>query len=51
MLDEEITSVDQLIQSGKSENIEFKSTMRVNLYTSKKDCKIEMAFFKLLLHS
>lgn len=46
--DEEITSAEQLIQGGESENIEFKSTMRVNLYTNNKDPKIEMAFLKTI---
>lgn len=46
--DAEITSIDQLIQGGESENIEFKSTMRVNLYTNAKDQKIEMAFLKTI---
>jgi hypothetical protein len=46
--DDEITSVKQLIQGGESENIEFKSTMRVNLFTNNKDQKIEMAFLKTI---
>lgn len=45
---EEVTSAEQLIQGGESENIEFKSTLRVNLYTNNKDPKIEMAFLKTI---
>lgn len=46
--DEDTFSISQLIQNGESENIEFKSTLRVNLYTKEKDPKIEMACLKTL---
>lgn len=46
--DEETTSIEQLIQGGESENIEFKTTLRVNLYTNIEDSKIEMSFLKTI---
>jgi len=48
--DEEKESIPaaQLIQGGESENIEFKSTLRVNLYTKNNDQKIEMASLKTI---
>lgn len=45
---ETTTPIDQLIQEGESENIEFKSTLRTNLYTNHKDPKIELAFLKTI---
>jgi len=46
--DEDTISISQLIQNGEAENIEFKSTLRVNLYTKEKDPKIEMACLKTM---
>lgn len=40
------TQISQTIQSGESHRVEFKSTLRWNLYTDKSDRKIENACLK-----
>ncbi|MEM8484962.1 MAG: RNA-binding domain-containing protein [Bacteroidota bacterium] len=41
-------STAELIRQGESENVEFKSTFRMNLYTNKKDRSIEKAALKTI---
>ncbi len=42
-------SLEEQILNGESENVEFKSTLRINLHTNKKDPKIENACLKTLV--
>lgn len=41
-------SVDQLATSGESDQVEFKSTLRVNQHTGQKDARMEQAVLKTL---
>lgn len=41
-------AIQELIQSGESENFELKSTLRMNLYTKEKDRKMEDSVIKTL---
>jgi hypothetical protein len=45
---EERIGVEQLISLGESDTLEFKSTMRWNLYTDKKDKRIEHSALKTI---
>ncbi len=40
--------IDDLIQLGEGEQIEFKSTLRVNLHTGQKDPRMELAILKTI---
>jgi len=40
--------VDRLIESGEGEQLELKSTLRVNLHTGQKDPKMELAILKTI---
>ena len=40
--------IDQIIANGESSQVEFKSTIRTNLHTDKKDPKMEMAVLKTI---
>ncbi len=40
--------IDQIVASGESENIELKSTLRVNLHTGNRDPKMEQAILKTI---
>lgn len=40
--------VIELIRSGESHNVEFKSTLRMNLRSQKKDSELELAVFKTI---
>ena len=44
----ENVSTDELIQNGETENVEFKSTLRWNIHTQKKDDAIEHASLKTI---
>ena len=41
-------SADDIISQGESENIEFKSTLRINLHTQDKDSRIENTVMKTI---
>jgi len=41
-------SVEELVQDGEGKRLEFKSTLRVNLHTSKPDTNIELACLKTI---
>lgn len=41
--------IDELVRGGESEQVEFKSSMRINLHTGKPDRKIELAVLKTLV--
>jgi len=43
-----VLPVEVLIETGESELIEFKSTLRVNLHTGQKDPRVEMAAIKTI---
>ncbi len=45
----ETTVIDKLIDSGESDRLEFKSTLRWNLHTNSKDPKIEHATLKSIV--
>ena len=40
--------IKKIIKKGESENVEFKSTLRINIYTEKPDHKIEHAILKTI---
>ena len=40
--------IPRLVVDGESETLEFKSTLRINLHTGKKDPKMELAILKTL---
>ena len=44
------TSIDvnQLVETGESDEIEFKSTLRINLHTQQKDAKMELAVLRTI---
>ncbi len=44
----EQTSTEEIIRQGESDSVEFKSTLRWNLYANKKDKKIEHAALKTI---
>lgn len=44
----EQTSTEEIIRQGESDSVEFKSTLRWNLYTNKKDKNIEHAALKTI---
>ena len=41
-------SLNDIIENGESSEVEFKSTLRVNLHTGNKDLKIELAALKTI---
>jgi hypothetical protein len=41
-------NIEQLVRDGESEALEFKSTLRINLHTGRKDPKMELAILKTL---
>jgi len=43
-----ISSVEEIIRKGESSSIEFKSTLRTNLYSNQKDPKIEHSCLKTI---
>ncbi len=43
---EQVVSVEELIGVGETTNVEFKSTLRVNLHTGKRDPRMELATLK-----
>jgi hypothetical protein len=45
----ELMDVEQLILAGESDLLEFKSTLRLNLYTNRNDREIEQAVLKTLV--
>jgi hypothetical protein len=45
---EEELDIQKLVMDGESEAVEFKSTLRINLHTGKKDPKMELAILKTL---
>jgi len=45
---EQEIEISSLISTGESEVVEFKSTLRTNLHTNKKDPKMELAILKTL---
>jgi hypothetical protein len=45
---EAIASLNDIVETGESSEIEFKSTLRVNLHTRNKDPRIEMAVIKTI---
>jgi hypothetical protein len=46
--EEEQTSISDIIRSGESNTVEFKSSLRVNLHTNRPDPKIEHAVLKTI---
>ena len=42
------SSVVELVSAGESEEVEFKSTLRVNLHTNQKDPRVELGVLKTL---
>jgi len=46
--EEKELNIDQLVKDGESEALEFKSTLRINLHTGRKDHKMEHAILKTL---
>ena len=49
--EEEQTSISDIIRSGESNTVEFKSSLRMNLHTNRPDPKIEHAVLRRSRHS
>jgi len=45
----ELMDVEQLILAGENDHLEFKSTLRLNLYTNRNDREIEQAVLKTIV--
>ncbi len=44
----ELPSIDQLVQQGEGTDVEFKSSLRINLHTGEKDARIELSILKTI---
>lgn len=47
-IEEQPLAINQIVDDGESSEVEFKSTLRVNLHTGNKDRRMEMAILKTI---
>jgi len=43
-----VPSVDNIVETGETTNVEFKSTLRINIHTGDKDSRMEMSCLKTI---